>query len=83
MLRRVTSNEFLEDHEVTVGVEFGTLLFKIEDMVLKLQVWDTAGQENFKSISRIFYRGSHCVFLTYDICEKNSFENIDHWLREI
>lgn len=46
-MHRVTSNEFIDDHEVTVGVEFGTLLLKIEDIRIKLQIWDTAGQENF------------------------------------
>lgn len=47
LMHRVTSNEFIDDHEVTVGVEFGTLLLKIEDIRIKLQIWDTAGQENF------------------------------------
>lgn len=46
-MHRVTSNEFMEDHEVTVGVEFGTLSMQIEDIKIKLQIWDTAGQENF------------------------------------
>ena len=43
----MTANEFIDDHEVTVGVEFGSLLVKIEDIVFKLQIWDTAGQESF------------------------------------
>jgi GTPase SAR1 family protein len=47
LMHRVTTNEFMEDHEVTVGVEFGTLLLKIENTRIKLQIWDTAGQENF------------------------------------
>lgn len=47
LMHRVTTNEFSEDHEVTVGVEFGSLLLKMEDTVLKLQIWDTAGQESF------------------------------------
>ena len=47
LMHRVTTNEFMEDHEVTVGVEFGSLLLKIEESKIKLQIWDTAGQENF------------------------------------
>ena len=42
-MHRITQNEFIEDHEVTVGVEFGSLLVKIQNMVFKLQIWDTAG----------------------------------------
>jgi GTPase SAR1 family protein len=43
LMHRVTTNEFSEDHEVTVGVEFGSLLMKMEDTIVKLQIWDTAG----------------------------------------
>ena len=43
LMHRVTTNEFSEDHEVTVGVEFGSLLVKMDETVLKLQIWDTAG----------------------------------------
>ena len=67
LMHRVTTNEFSEDHEVTVGVEFGSLLVKLEETVLKMQIWDTAGQESFQSITKIFYRGAHAVLLTYSI----------------
>jgi len=66
-LKRLTENQFKEDHDVTVGVEFGSFLIKVEDKTLKLQIWDTAGQESFRSITKIFYRGSHAVILAYSI----------------
>lgn len=43
VLKRLVDNEFKEDHDVTVGVEFGSFMIKIEDKILKLQIWDTAG----------------------------------------
>ena len=43
LLMRLTENDFKEDYEVTVGVEFGSFLVKIEDQIIKLQIWDTAG----------------------------------------
>ena len=46
-MHRVTTDEFSEDHEVTIGVEFGTMLLKMEEATIKLQIWDTAGQESF------------------------------------
>ena len=82
LLHRLTNNEFLTDHEVTVGVEFGTLLVKLENQVFKLQIWDTAGQESFKSITKIFYRGAHCIFLTYDITRLETFNNLNQWYAE-
>lgn len=82
LMQRVTTNEFIEDHEVTVGVEFGTLIVKLEEQVFKLQIWDTAGQESFKSITKIFYRGAHCVCLCYDITRMDTFLNLETWIRE-
>ena len=83
MLHRLTNNEFVNDHEVTVGVEFGTLLVKLEQQVFKLQIWDTAGQDSFKSITKIFYRGAHCIFLTYDITRLDTFNNLATWYNEV
>ena len=82
-MKRITDNEFKETYELTIGVEFGSILFKTQEKIIKLQIWDTAGQENFKSITKIFYRGTHCVFLTYDISRENTFENALKWLKEV
>ena len=83
ILKRLISDEFKEDHDVTVGVEFGAFMVKVANKTLKLQIWDTAGQESFRSITKIFYRGSHAVFLTYSIVRRDSFENLHGWLKEI
>jgi len=76
-------DDFKDDHDITVGVEFGSNLIKVEEKVLKLQVWDTAGQESFRSITKIFYRGAHVVMLAYSIINGMSFENLSDWLREV
>ena len=76
-------NDFRIEHQVTIGVEFGAFIVQINEKILKLQIWDTAGQESFRSITRIFYRGAHCVFLTYDITREETFSNIVEWLKEV
>ena len=83
ILKRLVDNEFKEDHDVTVGVEFGSYLIKIEDKTLKLQIWDTAGQESFRSITKIFYRGAHAAILGYSINKWDTFENLGDWIKEI
>lgn len=83
LMHRMCHNEFTEDHEVTVGVEFGSLLIKMKEIAFKLQIWDTAGQESFQSITKIFYRGAHAVLLTYDLTSMDSFMNLQHWFTEI
>ena len=58
-------------------------MIKMEETVFKLQIWDTAGQESFQSITKIFYRGAHAVLLTYSIASFSSFQNLEHWYNEI
>ena len=82
-MRRVQDNEFKTEHQITIGVEFGSFAGTIEGKICKFQIWDTAGQESFKSVTRIFYRGAHCVFLTYDITRDETFVNAIDWLKEI
>jgi len=84
LMKRVMDNEFKIEHQVTIGVEFGSFGLKVDGgKIIKLQIWDTAGQESFKSVTRIFYRGAHCVFLTYDVTREDTFVNLMEWLKEI
>ena len=83
VLKRLVEAEFKEEHDVTVGVEFGSFLVKIEDKVLKLQIWDTAGQESFRSITKIFYRGAHAAVISYSVAKRDSFEHLETWLNEV
>lgn len=55
------------EHDVTIGVEFAAKTVKINKKIIKLQIWDTAGQENFRSITRSYYRSAIGAFLVYDI----------------
>ena len=83
MLKRLMEDDFADDHEVTVGVEFGSYLIRVEDKIMKMQIWDTAGQESFSAITKIFYRGSHVVMLTYSMDNASSFENLGKWLADV
>ncbi|CAG9310845.1 unnamed protein product [Blepharisma stoltei] len=83
LLLRFSENTFNEQHTVTIGVEFGTKLVKINNQQVKLQIWDTAGQESFRSITRSFYRRADGVLLVYDVNSKESFEGLSYWLGEI
>lgn len=59
-----------ETYEVTIGVEFGIKKINVGDEVIKIQIWDTAGQENFKSITRSYFRGAIGAFIMYDITRR-------------
>ena len=69
-----------EGHDVTVGVEFGSKTIKVRGKNIKLQVWDTAGQENFRSITRSYYRGAIGAFVVYDMSRRITFDHIQSWV---
>lgn len=83
ILSRITGHEFKDNYDATVGVEFSNFHWNIDGRLIKMQIWDTAGMESFRSITRIFYRGTHLIWVVYDITKDDSFENIDEWNKEI
>ena len=76
-------DKFKEEHDVTIGVDFGSFVIKSSDKLVKCQIWDTAGQETFRTITRIFYKGAHAVFLTYDVTRDDTFLDLEDWLMEV
>ena len=83
LLLQFTDKRFKSTHDLTIGVEFGSRTVQINDKYIKLQIWDTAGQESFRSITRSYYRGSIGALLVYDITKRQSFENLQKWLEEM
>ena len=74
---------FQENSKATVGVEFGSKLFKVENHSIKAQIWDTAGQEKYKAITGAYYKGSKGAFVVYDITRKDTFESTDRWINDL
>ena len=70
LLLQFTDKRFKTSHDLTIGVEFGARTIQVNDTNVKLQIWDTAGQESFRSITRSYYRGAICALLVYDITRK-------------
>lgn len=83
MMKQFIDKEFNNNHEMTIGVDFSTKILKIDNKQYKINIWDTAGQESFRSITRSYYRGSAAVLLVYDITNFKSFIALDKWIREI
>jgi Ras-related protein Rab-2A len=82
LLLQFTDKRFQPVHDLTIGVEFGARMIKIEDKPIKLQIWDTAGQESFRSITRSYYRGAAGALLVYDITRRETFNHLNRWLEE-
>ena len=80
---KATKNYFEDNYTSTVGFEFCTFNIKIKDKTIKMQIWDTCGQEAYKSLISSFYRNSSLAILVYSIENLESFENIKLWLNEV
>ncbi|XP_017074527.1 ras-related protein RABD2c [Drosophila eugracilis] len=83
LLMRFTDGRFTGQYLCTVGVDFKVRTVEVAGQVVKLQIWDTAGEERFRSVLPTYYRGAHGVLLVYDTTSLSSFQNIDSWLEEI
>jgi small GTP-binding protein len=82
LLLQFTDKRFQPIHDLTIGVEFGARMINIENKPIKLQIWDTAGQESFRSITRSYYRGAAGALLVYDITRRETFSHLTRWLQE-
>ena len=80
---RGAKNLFNEVYTPTVGFEFITFNVRINDQIVKLQIWDTCGQERYRSLISSFYRNSCLAIIVYAIDSQNSFENVEDWIDEI
>jgi len=82
LLLQFTDKRFLPVHDMTIGVEFGARIVNLDGTQVKIQVWDTAGQESFRSITNSYYRGSAGILVVYDITKAYTFKHVENWLQE-
>ena len=83
ILCKFTDGIFKDAHESTIGVELGIKIIFLQDEQIKFQVWDTSGQENYRSVTRTFYRRADCALLVFDLTISETFHSCIHWLQEI
>jgi small GTP-binding protein len=80
---RLVDGRYEEEQAPTIGMEFHSKTYTFGVVKVKLQIWDTAGQENYRAITRSFYSKSHAVVLMFDLTRRNSFDLIQSWLDEV
>lgn len=81
---RYCQDTFQPHHYATIGIDFQMKrLLLTSDCSVTLQLYDTAGQERFRTLSKNFYRKAHAVILVYDNSDYESFEHLSHWLNEV
>ena len=83
LLLQFTDNKFRQNHEATIGVEFGGKTIILSEKTIKIQIWDTAGQEVYQAITRGYYKGATGAFVVYDITRRETFEHVERWLDDV
>ena len=84
LLLRYCENSFQESHLTTIGLDFRLKTINLEDKrKIKVQIWDTAGEDRFRAITRNYYRGANGILLIYDVTDQESFEHVRDWVEKI
>lgn len=83
-LLRYSDDTFVENHISTIGLDYRLKMINLPDnRVVKMQIWDTAGQDRFRAITKNYYKGAHGIILIFDVTSTASFSNIKNWLQQI
>ena len=83
-LMRYSDNVFVENYITTIGLDYKLKNVKLDSgKTIKVQLWDTAGQDKYRTIAKNYFKGSHGILLLYDITKQSSFDNIREWVRDI
>lgn len=82
ILTKYVDGVFINSYSNTIGVDFRLKKITIDKKKIKLQIWDTAGHERFRTISRSYYRGANAIIIAFSLTSSESFNNIKRWLLE-
>ncbi|XP_052096278.1 ras-related protein Rab-43-like [Mytilus californianus] len=82
-VRRFTTGHFQRDCKATIGVDFTVQTLQLDGKIVKLQIWDTTGQERFRSLIKGYYRNAHAVLVMYDITDTESLKSCVRWMNDV
>jgi len=83
LLVRYCDDKFTESTSSTIGVDFRTKIVSLRGKRIKLSIWDTAGQEKFRTLTSSYYRNAHGVILMYDATNRDSFDHMPYWIEQV
>ena len=81
IISRYLKNEFKEGQISTSGANYAMKNLEIEGKVYQINIWDTAGQEKYRSVTKMFIQDSQILLLCYSIIEKQTFQNLEYWYK--
>ena len=83
LLKKYCKNEFSNSYITTVGIDFQVKLLNINDKKIKIQIWDTAGEERYRVVAKNYFNTSDGFIIMYDITNRDTFDSISNWIEQI
>lgn len=83
LLVRFWEDTYQESKVCTIGVDFQVKTVDVDGKNVKIQIWDSAGQERFRAIAAAYYRGAHGIGVVFDVTDEQTFQNVSFWLEEV
>lgn len=83
LLLQFADEIYTDTYISTIGVDFKIKTIQLNGKTVKLSIWDTAGQDRFRTITASYYRGAQGIIICYDVTDMGSFNNVSSWLKEI
>lgn len=83
LIMRFADNTFSEQYLSTIGVDFKVKEITVDDQKVKLQIWDSAGQDRFKNITSSYYKNSNGIIVVYDITRRETYEKAAQWIEDV
>ena len=83
ILNRFLNDTFIEDYQATIGLDFQSKSVQIDNQDINLLLYDTAGQEKFRSLIPMYTRDANIILLVYDISNRESFTHLPDWVKDL
>lgn len=83
LITKYVDNKFHDSYLSTIGIDYQTKIIEYKGEQVQFNIWDSAGQEKYRSISKQYYKKSDAVILTFDLSSQESFQSIDDWFKEV
>ncbi|GMG52929.1 unnamed protein product [Ambrosiozyma monospora] len=83
LLLRFAEDVYTQDYISTLGVDFKSRTIELDGKETELRIWDTAGEERFRTSTFPYYGGAQGIIIVYDVTDQESFNNVNQWLQEI
>ena len=83
ILKRLCDDKFDDLSHSTIGIDFYSKIYNIDNIPLRFHIWDTSGQTQYRSIVEVYYKTTDIVIICYDVSNRNSFNNVRYWYNQI